>query len=226
MKLKKKVGSLILFVGLIIANANLLIAQAFNDVNHTKVKLTKYDGVDGTPFFMESWMKGDVKLANGSSFNNLLLKYNQEEDQIYYQNKDNDEMFAFVDSIIEFSITYPQNNLSYTAHYRKGYKNVSNINADSFYEVLADGKTQLLKKTSKAIEEHKEYGSSTVIKKFVVNTKYYLYTGDNAVQIKLGNKPVLSLLNKSEAEAYANKNNLNLKNESDVVKLLTYYNTI
>ncbi len=203
-------------------------AQSFNDVSSIQVILNKYDNVDGSPYLSDTWLQGSVKLANNpKTYTQLLLKYNQEEDNLYFQGEDN-TILGFNDPVSEFKINTIRDGMPYIAIYKNGYKNVAGTIVNSFFEVLAGGKTQLLKKTFKTIEETKEYGSAVVQRKLVVNTRYFLYTDGQAIMVKPNEKSILQALNSklTELKTFIAQNKINFKSDADLSRLIDYYNSI
>jgi hypothetical protein len=200
-------------------------AQFLHDINGVPLTQKKYEDVTGTPFLYEEWSPGTVKFTNGKSYKeNLFLKYNAKDDELYFKNKNGDPLL-FVDSVSEFVITPP---IGIGHHYRNGYKDVNGYSQNAFFEVVADGSVQLLKKTKKTILESKAYNSPTTERRFVTVSQYYLIKSGKAVAVKPDKKSVLSTLNDKQPalEKFIKENNLNLRNDDELAKLVVYYNSI
>jgi hypothetical protein len=100
---------------------------------------------------------------------------------------------------------------------------------------LVAGKAQFLKKEAKSIVDTKEYASAVVQRQFMMNTKYYIYIVPKdesekplLVSVKKNQKSILSVLKDKEdlLLKYIDDKGLDLKKEADIVKLISYYNTI
>lgn len=196
--------------------------QIVEDRFGNAVKAKVYTEVEGFPYLLnDAWNSASVTLSDGTVFKSVPVKYDLIEEKLYYKGK-SEETMEFVSPVKSF-VFDATNKL-----YRNGYTAITEYPANSFFEVLADGKTQLLKKTFKKIAENKIYGSATITKSFIENVKYYLFINGAAVPIKGDKKAVLvALANKqTELEAYIKQNNLNLKKDDDFAKLITYYNTL
>jgi len=199
-------------------------AQFLQDIAGVPLTTVNYENVKGTPFLVNEWSSGMVKLANGNTYkDNLFLKYNIKEDQLYFKGK-NDETLEFVDPVKEFVINYKQE----AQHYRNGYSFINGFSDKSFFEVLSDGSVQLLKKPTKVILESKQYNSAAVDKSFEDVYQYYIVKQGAAIQIKRDKKSVFTALGdkQTELDEFTKTNKLNLKNDSDLAKLVTYYNSL
>lgn len=200
-------------------------AQFLHDVNGVPLTTSKYEDVTGTPYLVDTWLPGTVKFANGVSYkNNLFLKYNIKDDELYFEGKNN-EPLLFIDSVTEFAITNPPGVIH---HYRNGYKAIGGYSDKSFFEVLADGSVQLLKKTNKTILESKAYNSPTTERSFVEVSQYYLVRFGTFTPVKRDKKSILAALNDKQPalEKYIKDNGLNVKNDDDLSKLIIYYNSL
>jgi hypothetical protein len=97
-----------------------------------------------------------------------------------------------------------------------------------FYDLLHDGRLQLLAKRTKAIEQEKS--GITIRNLFIPYTKYFLQKG-NAYHDVSGKNDMLKVLKdkKQELEQYIKANNLSFKNEEmepSMIKLTNYYNQL
>jgi hypothetical protein len=209
------------------ANIALSQAQYMQDINGVAMPTKIYTNVDGSPYLIDNWVKGSVKLANGKTYKDVLLKYDMVDGQLYFQHKP-EETLTFVDPVKEFKLSYIESDMQQLKLFRNGYPSIAGGNEKSFYEVLSDGTIQLLKHDAKSISEYKEYNSATVTKKFDDNIKYYLYNNNKLVAIKPDKKSILAAIpNKQpELDAYIKTNNLNLKKDEDLAKLIIYYNSL
>ncbi len=210
---------------LVFATIKKATAQYIKDINGRPIMTKAYSEIEGTVFLIDQWSKGKVKFADGRTFNDVLLKYNVLDDELSFQN--NEQTLAFVEPIREFELTYISENKSYKKLFRSGYKDIPGSDENSFFEVMSDGTVQLLKKTTKVIQETKQY-NGPITKSFDESSKLYLIISGKPTQIKKDKKTILTLLgNKQpELESYIKANNLNIKDDADVAKLITYYNSI
>ncbi|MDB5122319.1 MAG: hypothetical protein JWP94_448 [Mucilaginibacter sp.] len=203
-------------------------AQFAENINGVPMRtISGYTNVSGSPFLSDQWAKGMVKMADGRTFKDVLLKYDQLKDELYFQDKKKDTLI-FVDPVREFKMEYGAGDELHEKLFRNGYKNIPNSTENSFFEVLSDGTAQLLKRTTKSISESKEYNSTTVVQRFDDNVKYYIIVSERVLPIKKDKKSILTALSNKQPqlESFMRTNNINLKNDEDLSKLMAYYNSL
>jgi hypothetical protein len=112
--------------------------------------------------------------------------------------------------------------------FRSGYKPADGATLKTFYQVLSDGETPLLKRSFKKVFENKPYGSATTVKVFQDVNAYYLVKDGQPVKVRRDRKAILAALGdySAELEKFISTNNLALKSDSDLVMLVTYYNSL
>lgn len=204
-----------------------LNAQVMQDANGRPLLAVQYTDVQGSPFLVDTWTKGKVKLSDGEIFEDLDLKYDQVADQLIFKNSVGAAM-TFVKQVNEFNLLNPGGPDILPMLFRNGYRPVNGNTANTFYQVLSDGETPLLKRSFKKIAENKPYGSATTIKTFEEAHAYFLVQQGTPVKIRKDKKAVVQALSgyQSELEEFIKSNNLSFKSETDLVMILTYYNSL
>lgn len=215
---------LLFTLGIIFTFSGLQVqAQQFlEDMNGRPILETKYTNVEGSPYLLTEWTEGVVKLQNGQSFKGIQLKYDQVADELLFQHKD--QTLSFVQPVQEFKLLTPDKERLF----RNGFKTQENRSEKMFFEVLFDGGTKLIGRRSKQITESKEYNSATTTQKFVPVESLYIVKDGSAIKIRKDKKSILSALSDKSArlEEYIKSNKVNLKEESGIILLVEYYNTI
>lgn len=185
------------------------------------VMVKQYVDVKGSPYLLDEWQEGTIKLQNGKTYQGVRLKFDQIEQELMFQNQKG-EAQLFVQPVIEFELS--------KRLFRKGYPPADGDSSPNiFYEVLADGPTQLLKRTSKEIFEEAPYGSATKVKSVVESHSLYVTDKEGRLtRIKKDKKSLLSALGdkKAELEGYVKDNRLDLRQETDMAKLVAFYNLL
>ena len=184
-----------------------------------------YTDVKGHPYLFENWTEGTVKLSNGKSYTNVQLKYNLLRDELFFKDIKTDQLLAFVIPVVEFKLNDKD---KASILYRNGYKAIDDNTEKNYYQVLFDGGTQLLKRTSKKINEEKPFNSASIIKSFEVLNFYYISNNNTLIRIRKDKKSILAALaNQGSAlENYLQEKSLNLKNEEDLIQFIQYYNSL
>lgn len=201
-------------------------AQTLNSINGTSVQLTDFRDVKGSPYFYNDWLKGDVIMSDDVVHQNMDLRYNLVDDQLYFKSS-NQSVLTFADPVKQFTINAPEGSIQVLT-FRKGYQNIPGTTSTSFLEILTEGKTQLLKKFSKKIQTENVYPNTSTDKFFTETKTYYIFKDGKGILIRLDKKSIISALSnkQTELETYIKQNNLNLKDDEDLRKLITYYNSI
>jgi hypothetical protein len=209
------------FAGITTANAQFL------KNNEGRVVTTKdYTDIDGSPYLYDNWLPGTVKLSNGQTYKDVMLKYDLLKDEVLFKGKD-DEMLAFVQPVTEFTIAKTEIG-NVILHFKKGFTGLTDYTANAYFEVLADGGTQLLKKLTKTITESQQFNSATKTRNFADKITYYIVKSSKITWVKNDKKAILAALaNKQpQLEAYLKTNKVDFKNDDDLGRLVTYYNSL
>lgn len=202
-------------------------AQTMQDVNGRPVLERKYTDVEGNPYLTEQWLKGSVTLVSGESYNNLMLKYDLVKNEPLFQNS-NGEVMTFVNPVRQFTLTGAANSEKSDLLFRNGFKAADGGTAETFYQVLSEGETPLLKKVVKVVDETKAFNSATAVKTFQQVQMYFLVKDGLPLKVRKEKKVILEALgdHSPELEDYIKTNKLNLKSEPALVSLVTYYNSL
>jgi hypothetical protein len=109
-----------------------------------------------------------------------------------------------------------------------GFPPIDNQNRISFYQILLNGKTSLLKSVYKSIQERNNDMSGERFKEFATYENIYLLKEGTMSRIKKDKSSLLVLFqDKKEAiTKYIDDQKLNLKNEAHLIDLVKYYNTL
>lgn len=204
------------------AQQNLLLQDAGNHV-----MVQKYVDIKGSPFYNADWQTGTLTLMTNKVYKDMSMKYDEVADKVYIKAA-NDGLILLNDKVKEFALDFSGPNGNEVKVFRLGYSNIPDASPDSYFEVLIDGKAQLLKKITKIIQENREYNSASSTKTFIDVVKYYIFIQGNGILIKRDKKSILKALSDKQPalETYIKENNLNLKAELDIKKLLVYYNSL
>ncbi|WP_199141200.1 hypothetical protein [Pedobacter sp. ASV12] len=204
-----------------------LKAQQVNltDLKGEVLRAMAYTEVTGSPYYMDAWTKGIIRFKDGRIVNGADLKYDQVQDQLLFLNSKG-EALELTEPVLEFKLGFKGIDNANDKLFRLGFKPTGKNTEKSFYEILSDGNVKFIKKTFKTILENKEFNSATTTKKIVDRDVYYVVKSDNLpVQVSKNEKSILAAIGDKNAEltAYIKTNKLNLKEDSDILKLFEYY---
>lgn len=193
--------------------------STYSHMDGMAVKEVKPEDVEGSPFLNDDWQQGALTTDKGQGFTDVMLKYDIHNDQLLFRGADGQPM-AFADGVKTFTLG--------KAVYANGFPAVGAQGSRSYYQVLADGKVKLLKRTGKIIEETKSYGSTTSSRSFRKVEAYFIFKDDKMETFKPDKKSVTALLadKATQISAYADSHKINYKNDSDLGALFAYYNSL
>lgn len=183
--------------------------------------------ITGSPYINTEWVRGVVKMTDGTIYKNLKLNYNQIDDRPIFI-ADNKALQYFANPVKEFVLVNITNDDQTTKIFRNGFPILDDATTSSFYQILSEGKATLIKRATKKMVEERGAGSIMVSKQIQENSKYYLVVNEQYTRIKKDKKSILDVLKdkKDELTAYLNANHLSLKDDGDLIRLCDYYNTL
>lgn len=216
---------ILILLCLIVISSKSQAQTAIPDAMGRPLPATTFTYTEGSPFFADEWNKGSVKLADGATFTDVQLKYNELNGALYFKNGSGKEL-SFTQPVQEFMLSVLKNDTLKQHRFRNGY--TASNDPNMFYEVLCDGPVQLLKINLKMAQESKEYNSETATHRIIASTQYFLLIAGRMVAMKKDRKFIYQNLgNKTkEMDAFFTANKLNIKNDNDIIKLINYYNSI
>jgi len=201
--------------------------QFMKDADGRPLLERRYTDVQGSPYLNDQWRTGTVKLANGQTHKDVDLKYDQVAEELIFKNSEG-KAFTFREPVKEFSLQSPGGSEIGGMIFRNGFKSTDAGTSNTFYQVLSDGETPLLKRSVKKVMENKPYGSATTIKTFHDVTTYYLAKNGQPVKVRKDKKAILAALGDYTAnlEEFIRTNKLNFKSDNDLIMLVTFYNSL
>jgi len=146
-----------------------------------EVLVNKYSKVTvGSPFFSDDWLKGKFISTDGRIYDNLSLKLDLVENDIYFLNDLSQEMILYT-PVSQIILTNFVTSQSFT--FIRTDK-LCQSNPKIWYQVLDSGKATLLKSQPKQVIEQKPYGSSVMEENIISNVYYYLFYNQGCYPIK------------------------------------------
>jgi hypothetical protein len=206
-------------------DVNAMSPAFFNVVGGEPLVLAKFTRlVEGSPYFNDNWMKGNVIVNGERQYSGIYLKLDLYDNEVHFRDQKGDEMIA----------TTPIQKVLLVDTAAQGVYNFINgefIQANSgvkgWYQLLSEGKAILLKKFNKQMQEVKPYGSATVEQSIITSSRYYILYDGNFTEIKKI-KEIAGILidKKDEITQYIKSNNLPGKTDADFISLINYYDQL
>lgn len=204
-------------------SGSVMTSQHINllDVKGLPIRNVAVPGVEGTPYLVEDWSKGTVKFANGVVTKDVPLRLDLMNNKVYFK-KDEAEL-EFVQPVWEFTLNYPKGD---SAKFRSGYPAIDRNNNETWYEVLADGKLQLLKYRVKTIQSKQGYGDAERKSYYDKDQLYAMLPDGKMISVKKDKDDLMKAI-PSAAEAIkkiVEEKKLKLRNEEQLRQLFVALN--
>lgn len=194
----------------------------------------RYEGVKGSKYFIEEWLTGQLVFVkeNTKAPKVVPLKYDIHAKELLFKRSIGDSIVVNPSQITGFIINDAKNNISYPFVKVDGLRTEGGTIPVSYLLVLYKNKTSLLKHVSKMMQKANYQGAYSVDRRYdayLDNSEYYLQKTDGSLKrVKLKKSSVLSALhdNKDAIDTFIKKENLELKSEYELARVVDYYNTL
>jgi hypothetical protein len=205
------------------SNVNAMSPSFFNVIGGQPFVSAKFARlVEGTPYFRDEWMKGNVVLNGGAQYTGVYFKLDLYDNEVHFRDQKGNDMIT-TSSIQKIILIDTTSQLLF--NFVNGEFIQSSNHARGWYQLLSEGRAWLFKKYDKQLHENKPYGSATIEQSIVTIARYYvLYNGTFTEVKKLKDLPGILADKKDEVAQYIKSNGLPGKTDDDFEKAVTYYN--
>jgi hypothetical protein len=150
------------------------------DFNGSMIKAGTNSGAMGSPFLLDEWCKGEITNAEGKRFEIERMKFNILQNRIEYEVKGNIYEPALIHQ--SFKIFQPVGDGTFiTRSFQAGFPPMDGKDARTFYEVVYQGNSMMLKLHKIVVSEHAEPLSINRVLRFRQVSYLYFYRPDNQV---------------------------------------------
>lgn len=177
--------------------------------------------IEGSPFFVDDWVKGVIYMKDGSKADKFLLKLDLLRNELIFLH--DGQILSVVNPVKEFVLNTADNK---QLLFRCDYPAYERFDANSFYQVLQDGPTSLLKMNRKSIKESTAFNQG-LKKEYILNESYYISKpGRDLVRIKRDRSSLLEALGDADGKlaAWMSKNGNRCRTEEDMAAVIKAYN--
>jgi hypothetical protein len=190
---------------------------------------TRYEGVQGTPYFLDGWTQGRIDLVNGAKYENVPLKYDaRNQNLVLRRDQTRDSIIVFPMQVSQFLLRADDGAVWVFRRFPLAKTNDNDLK-DSYFLVLYDGKTSLLKRVTKVFKKadyRDPYSTNVRFDSYKSDYAYFVLKPDNTlVKIKKSKKALFEALNDKGAnvEAFAAQEKLEFKTDIDFAKVVKQY---
>jgi hypothetical protein len=197
------------------------------DFNGQSLAYKPYDNnIEGSPFLLNEFTNAKFIFFNNKEASYPNTNLNIERNEVCVMNKD--KQMLIVNSGLIHKIYFNYTDSSNIKLYKCGYPAIENQTTNYYYEVLAEGKLELVKRNYKLIASAYDESNYLRKKEFVSYERLYIYSSGEFKEIKLKKEIIVDLTKdkSKEVDAFMIQHNLNLKKLADVILLLNYYNSL
>ncbi len=168
----------------------------------------------------DEWRVGYFVQANGQRFKMAQMRYDTYMGRIEYKEENN--LYFPKERVVEFGFENGD-------VFQNQFYAIKDHNEDTFFQVLYDGKTRLLKHTETTMSNVTPYYSATKIMHFNYHITYYVL--NQRGEFEKSKKPNEILLrplgNKSDSiAAFIKNNHLKIKDIDTLKKVLAHYDSL
>jgi len=191
----------------------------------------RYEGIKGTPFYLEDWTDGSINFENGDTIDNLKLKYNLYEDELLVLDRRLGAIYVDKSRVSTFYLA-PSGGQGYRFSKLPHPKKET---LKTYYRIIYQGEITLLENikvvfekanysggysNDKKYDEFKKYTSFYFIKKNSENPRpQKLKTNAGAVSKIFPN-------HQKEIKKYINQNLLDCRKEDALLRVFGYYHKL
>ena len=182
-----------------------------------------YNNIKGSPFWADASMPARLYNSHGY-LTTLPVRINLATNKIYFL-KDSVEM-VLNDNIVN-RIVFMTENDSAVFIGQVPELMLNNKKLNDFVQVLNVGKYQLLKYTRRRVSSSESASRTSINYYFSDNVNYFIKSNERVEELKrLTRDNLLTYLPSSLSyDGWIKENNINFKNEKDIVRFLNQYNT-
>lgn len=214
-------------------NSNVGRVMEFADLDgHSLLK--KYDPeVTGSPFIKDDWVNAKLTLSRGKEIGPLQIKLNIESNELHFLDSTGKELIAAEGLVkkvdcIDYYSKYSKD--STRCIFQSGYPAIDGQNETTFYQVLTEGRIELLARKYKYIRVEKNDLTGDVSKSFVDGAAVLYVYAYSMIQPLKPNKNFIAALweehKQDEMNKYISDNKVSFKSTSDLIKLFNYYDSL
>ncbi|WP_215225978.1 hypothetical protein [Echinicola shivajiensis] len=227
---------LILILGFISFNSFGQIANV--EMNGVPLRLSSYDGIQGSPFLFDDWSNASYTMEKGWTKENVPTKINVYEKEILAVTDNGNQIVLDKEQIYSFVLNRPQDNLRdqegamVKMVFRKGFGQISGITESDFINVLIEGSNYTLVRVfeNKLETPPKNSYSPSPGKRFIPSESYYLINSSGKAQsVRLNSRSLVKSLDSNDqsiGKQYLKENKLNLNREDHLIQFLVKMNEI
>lgn len=176
--------------------------------------------IEGTPYWNETFQKGEIVLKDNGIYKNVLLRYDAFNGVI--ETQQNEQVFRFTNaSSLAYAVI--DSDTLYYLSYKRLKKEI-----EGYFYCVVNGHLSLYVHHSKNFKRAQEpIGFQDAIPASYVNNadKYFLQLADDELIEIASKKDISAFFNDKSIDTYIKKHKVNPRKEETLIALVNYYNS-
>lgn len=205
----------------------LLLAQpGWTQTAEPAVGEDKISTASGNPYLFKDWMDGVVYFKSGRVVKQFKLKFDCARNRLMMQFEGN--AFAAESQVKEFVIYTSTKKNKDSVLFRKGYPAIDNNTADTYYQVLLNGKAVLLQLHIKVLIEEKQLVSSNNMNRLEDDEAFFVCLNGEMILLPRNKDQILEKLpvKSDQLKEFVAQQTLRMDKADDFLKIIAKYNEL
>ena len=185
-----------------------------------------YNDVSGSPYVVRDWSEGVIRFSSGRVTDQFKIKFDCITNRLMLLFKGSS--FASESKVKEFVLYIKSGAEKDSMIFRKGFPLTKKANEETFYQILAEGKTSLLCLHIKQITEEQQIASKVIYRRIRDEQEYYLLKDGTMTLLPSDKSSIIEMLNdqSDKIQQFINVQQIKFRNAKDFRKLIVYYNSL
>lgn len=181
--------------------------------------------IEGSPFYNEEWITGHVQINEETRSGPVKLRYSSYTNEVLF--RENGKVMALPpNALTGFTLIDGDRRIEF----RNGFQsNRHDVSSDRLMRIIHDGDVKLIAKEYTYLHKDKDPFTGRMEYDFLPKTDFFLITADGTYhKVDLKEKDILKALgnHKEQLRQYAEANDFDFDDESDLSRLLARYEEI
>ena len=210
--------------GLLIAISFLSNAQTTDNTGSLGEPV--YHDMGGSPYVLVDWADGVIRFSSGRVATQFKIKFDAVKNQLNLQFQGTN--FVTESKVKDFVLYTNSGGNKDSMVFKKGFPPYESANEETYYQVLVQGKNDLLKLHLKIISEEPQIASKIVYRKVRDEPQYFLLSNKTLIQLPQDKSLVAGKFpdHQTEIQKYISDQQMKFRDNNDFIKLVAYYNSL
>ncbi len=213
-------------------NSNNTRNPALYDITEKIKNFKRGENINGHPYLLDYWQKGEVKDIKGNKYGNMDLKYDLKNNQLIFKDLSTGDSTVLKNSMVQEFILFAGND-SITTFKNFTDRNIKGANLGYCQVIYDKGKSKLISQRSKVVIRQDgtspASNANTETGTYRLLQSYYLAKNNGKYcKLKGSQKNILKCFDEfqEDIKKYIKSNKLSTKKKYDLIKIIQYYDQL